>query len=170
MPTNPNMRNDKLRAVFESLGFKNVRTVISSGNVLFETESTDVLKLETTIEQALGQQLDLTGTTTIIRSLSQLQDLLGRNPFKGAIHSREAYLTVTFLKNPTDVKLKFPYKPDGKAFKLLGSHDQAIFSTVDLSAAKTPDLMSWLEKQFTKDITTRTYKTVERIVVKMKGE
>lgn len=31
-PTNPNMRNDKLREVFEKPGFKNVQTVISSGN------------------------------------------------------------------------------------------------------------------------------------------
>ncbi|MBA3630747.1 MAG: DUF1697 domain-containing protein [Actinobacteria bacterium] len=31
-PSNPNMRNDRLRAVFEDLGFSNVRAVISSGN------------------------------------------------------------------------------------------------------------------------------------------
>jgi uncharacterized protein (DUF1697 family) len=34
-PTNPNMRNDKLRGVFEKLSFENVKTVISSGNVVF---------------------------------------------------------------------------------------------------------------------------------------
>lgn len=31
VPLNPNMRNEKLRGVFEKLGFTNVRTVISSG-------------------------------------------------------------------------------------------------------------------------------------------
>jgi hypothetical protein len=33
MPTNPNMKGEKLKAVFEGLGFSNVHTVIASGNV-----------------------------------------------------------------------------------------------------------------------------------------
>jgi hypothetical protein len=35
---------------------------------------------------------------------------------------------------------------------------------IDLTSAKTPDLMIWLEKKFGKEITTRTWKTVERIL------
>jgi hypothetical protein len=50
-PTNPNMRNDRLRGVFAELGFSNVRTVISSGNVLFETDSSAVRALETKVER-----------------------------------------------------------------------------------------------------------------------
>jgi acyl carrier protein len=42
-------------------------------------------------------------------------------------------------------------------------YDGAICSVIDLTSAKTPDLMLWLEKQFGKEITTRTWKTVERI-------
>jgi uncharacterized protein (DUF1697 family) len=41
-PSNPNMRNEKLRGVFEKLGFDNVQTVISSGNVLFQTPTKDM--------------------------------------------------------------------------------------------------------------------------------
>ena len=33
-PSNPNMRNERLRELFQKLGFQNVQTVISSGNVL----------------------------------------------------------------------------------------------------------------------------------------
>ena len=56
-PGNPNMRNDKLRGVFEKLGFANVQTVISSGNVLFDPPAggpfKNAKKLEATIEKAL---------------------------------------------------------------------------------------------------------------------
>src|SRR3990167_7756479 len=38
-PINPNMRPAKLKWGFEEMGFKNVRTVISSGNVVFESSS-----------------------------------------------------------------------------------------------------------------------------------
>ena len=166
-PTNPNMRNDKLRGVFESLGFSKVSTVISSGNVLFETESTDVPALETKIERALLDQLGLTGTTTIIRTRQQLQQLVDLDPFSGAEHSPKIYLSVTFLKSKPRVNLTFPYQPPGRDYTLLSMHDRAICSIIDITAAKTPDLMTWLEKTYGKDITTRTYKTVGRILKKM---
>src|SRR4051812_30410175 len=84
MPTNPNMRNEKLRGVFESLGFSNVQTVISSGNVIFESTSKDkdVAKLEITIEKALTAKLGI-NSTTIIRSKNDLEKLIASDPFKG---------------------------------------------------------------------------------------
>jgi uncharacterized protein (DUF1697 family) len=56
-PLNTNMRNEKLRDVFERLGFENVRTVISSGNVLFQTSAQSTEKLEAVVEKALPKQL-----------------------------------------------------------------------------------------------------------------
>ena len=165
-PTNPNMRNDKLRGVFEKLGFENVKTVISSGNVIFESPSRSVKKLEATIESALREHLGFT-STTILRSRAQIQKLVDRNPFKGMEHSQKSSLNVTFLKKKRKIDLKFPYKVDDRDYTLLGIYDGAICSVIDLTGAKTPDLMLWLEKQFGKEITTRTWKTVERILKAM---
>ena len=161
-PLNPNMRNDKLRGVFEKLGFANVRTVISSGNVIFESPSRSVRKLEESIENALPKELGFK-STTIIRSQKQIQKLVDENPFKGMEHSQKSSLNVTFLKKRRKTDIKFPYKVDNRDYTLLGMYDGAICSVIDLTSAKTPDLMVWLEKQFGKEITTRTWKTVERI-------
>ena len=35
-PTNPNMHPAKLKGAFEKMGLKNVKTVIASGNVVFD--------------------------------------------------------------------------------------------------------------------------------------
>lgn len=164
-PSNPNMRNDKLRGVFESLGYQNVQTVISSGNVLFENGSKDVKALEAAIEKALPAQLGFS-STTIIRSREQIQALVDKDPFRGLADSQASSLNVTFLKTPPDTKLTFPYRPENKPYELLGLYDGAICSVVDLTSARTPDLMSWLEKQFGKEITTRTWQTVGRILKK----
>ena len=166
MPINPNMRNEKLRGVFEELGFKNVQTVISSGNVLFESSSEDIKSLETKIEKAFPKLLGFT-STTIIRSQHELQSLVDKNPSKGIEDTSKTRLNVTFIKNYTETNLKFPYYSRDKTFRLLGIYDRAICSVIDTSNAKTPDLMSWLEKQFGKEITTRTWKTVHRILKKM---
>jgi uncharacterized protein (DUF1697 family) len=165
-PTNPNMRNDKLRGVFEELGFANVKTVVSSGNVVFESPSRSVRKLEDRIEEALPKELGFK-STTIIRNQKQLQQLVDKNPFKSREHSQKSSLNVTFLKKKRKVDIKFPYEIDNRDYTLLGMYDGAICSVIDLTSAKTPDLMLWLEKKFGKEITTRTWKTVERILKAM---
>jgi uncharacterized protein (DUF1697 family) len=161
-PTNPNMRNDKLRGLFEKLGFANVRTVISSGNVIFDSPSRSVRKLEERIEKALPEELGF-NSTTILWSRGQLQKLVEQNPFNGMEHSQRSSLNVTFLKKKTRLALEFPYQVEERDYTLLGVYDGAICSVIDLTSSKTPDLMLWLEKQFGKEITTRTWKTVERI-------
>jgi uncharacterized protein (DUF1697 family) len=165
-PTNPNMRNDKLRGVFEKLGFENVKTVISSGNVVFESPSRSIRKLEERIEKALPEELGFK-STTIIRSQGQIRKLVDQNPFQRMGHSQISSLIVTFLKRKRRTDFMFPHKIDNRDFELLGMYDGSICSMIDLTSAKTPDLMVWLEKKLGKEITTRTWKTVERILKAM---
>ncbi|MBI2657130.1 DUF1697 domain-containing protein [Candidatus Woesearchaeota archaeon] len=162
-PANPNMKNEKLRFLFEKLGFSNVQTVISSGNVLFESKSKNIKKLEAMIEKALPK-LGFK-STTIIKSKEQLQQLIDKNPFKGMEDTTKSRLNVTFLKNEPKTSLKFPHH--GKGCTILGIYEDAACSSIDLTGTKTPDLMLFLEKQFGKEITTRTWKTVNRIIGKM---
>jgi uncharacterized protein (DUF1697 family) len=160
------MRNEKLRGVFEDMGFENVQTVIFSGNVLFETESKSRQDLEAVIEKALQEQLGFS-TITIIRSKNDLNQFIKRNPFNSLEDTPKSKLNVTFLKNEPKREFEFPYHSDNNGFVVLGIHDRAICSVVDMSLSKTPNLMRWLEKEFGKELTTRTWKTVGRIVTKL---
>lgn len=162
-PLNPNMRNDKLRSVFEGLDFTNVKTVISSGNVIFETPRKDSRKLEEVIENTLLAHLGFT-STTIIRSKDQLQLLADEKPFGEHEHTQKTNLTVTFLKNEPSAELPSLGHTRHEGYEIVGMYDRAICSIIDLTSAKTPQLMSWVEKQFGKEITTRTWKTVQRIL------
>lgn len=143
-PTNPNMRNEKLCSVFEGLGFKNVQTIISSGNVIFESNSKSVPTLELKIEKELNKSLGIK-SPAYIRSREGLERLIKKNPFKGLEHGSKTYLIVSFLKK----------KP------------REIFNALDATDPKTPNFMASLDRKFNKEVTTRTWKTVERIVKKM---
>lgn len=165
-PGNPNMRNDKLRGLFEDLGFKNVQSVISSGNILFESDGADIGAMERQAESAFPEKLEF-NCTTIIRSQEQLQALIDLNPYEGYVHGPGSYLLTTFFKSPRKIPFEIPYQPEGKPYRFIGATDTAIFSTTDNTIITTSDLMTWLEKQFGKDITSRTWKTVERILVKL---
>lgn len=164
--SNPNTRNENLRRVFEDIGFGNVRTVISSGNVLFESQISDVKKLESIIEKELIEQLDFR-STTIVRSKEELEDLFNKNPFGEVKVTSKSKLNVTFLKSQPETHVKFPYHEENDGFIVLGIFDGMICSVVDLERSKTPHLMSWLEKEFGKEITTRTCKTVGKILKKL---
>jgi uncharacterized protein (DUF1697 family) len=158
-PTNPNMHGSKLKSVLEDLGFSNVQTVISSGNVLFESDSTDTAAMEKRIEQAWPTKLGF-NSATIVRSQKQLQTLSAHDPYKGLSHSRESYLLVTFFKH-------LPSGLNDNFYDELDVH--ALCSIIDTTTAKTPDFMSKLERQFGKDITSRTWNTVQRILKKMES-
>jgi hypothetical protein len=71
------------------------------------------------------------------------------------------------LKKKRKIDIKFPYKVNNRDYTLLGMHSGAICSVIDFTSAKTPDLMIWLDKKLGKEITTRRWKTVERILKAM---
>ena len=145
----------------------NVKGVISSGNVVFETSSKDIGALETKIEAAWPKKLGFT-STTIVRSQQQLERLVQADPYKGALHNAKNYQLVTFFKKPPKIDFKFPFQPLSRDYRLLKVVDDTLFSVIDTTATgHSPDLMAWLEKQFGKEITSRTYKTIQRILKKM---
>ena len=165
-PGNPNMRNDKLRAVIESVGCRNVQSVISSGNVLFDTDSRGTRTLEQRIEAAWPEQLGFK-STTIIRTRSRIERLVEENPFGDLEDTPSSRLQVTFLQRGPRKGHTPPDTPQDCGYRIVAVTDGAVCSSVDLSGAGTPDLMRWLESHYGTAITTRTWKTVHRIAAKL---
>lgn len=165
-PGDPRMTNDKLRSVFETLGFTDVQSVISSGNIVFTSDIRNTAKLEAMIETAWPKMLGFE-RSTIVRSEQQLRALADANMFAGMTHGKSSYLLVTFFKRPITIDFELPYQPPGKSYQLVACTDDALCTATDSTLVKTPDLMGWLEKQFGKEITSRTPLTVERILKKM---
>lgn len=139
-PENPNMHGSKLKSFFEELGLKNVQTVISSGNVIFESEELDQIDLEKLIEDNLPKKLNFS-RAVIIRNYNQLQNLFHSDPFQGKEDTPNSRLNVTFLKNGGE-----------------------IFSIIDPDSKKTPEVMRQIEKENGKQITMRTWKTIRKII------
>ena len=89
------VRMEQLRRIFESLGFRNVSTLINSGNVLFESRKSPAA-LETIIERRLQIELGYP-VLTFIRSRDELERIVAYEPFKD---DRPGSLHVLFLKLP----------------------------------------------------------------------
>src|SRR5687768_4657369 len=74
------VKMDRLRQLFEELGFANVETFIASGNVIFETRSTKMPALEKKIERHLHAALGYE-VTTFIRTPAELTAVAALQPF-----------------------------------------------------------------------------------------
>lgn len=160
-PGDPKKSNESLRNVFEKLGFENVRSFISSGNILFESSEKDTDKLERIIEKGIKDILEI-AIATLVRSKDSLETYIATNPFKDENHGVKSYLMVTFLKSsitPQEIKSIPDISYD--------SNLHAISATIDMTSEKTPDYMVKAEKIFGKGITSRTFNTVQRVVSKL---
>lgn len=157
-PGNPNMRNEKLKLAFEQIGLESVKTVISSGNVLFETERESAASLEAKIEEGLTKHLGI-HSAAIVRTKAEIEELVASDPFKSVVESPAEKPNVTFFKTSQDIEIP----KQEKDFKVYQSTRDSISYTVDLSGTKTPNIMIMLEKHYGKGITTRTWNTVLRV-------
>jgi uncharacterized protein (DUF1697 family) len=154
------MRNVELRRVFEELGLDAVRTVISSGNVLFVADGADRSALEATIEAALEDHLGAR-CAAIVRSRRQIELLAGLDVFAGRDDGPSARCNVTFLKRRPPATTVPP--PPTATAEVVAVRSQAVFSVVDPEGSSTSAFMAALERTYGTDITTRTWRTVHRI-------
>lgn len=164
---NPSMKNEKLREVCRGLGLDNVQTVISSGNVIFDSDARDRSKLENMIEAAWPEQLGFT-STTILRTSEQIEALVAATPFGDLEHGPETYLLVTFAKHPLEVDVDLPHQPPDRDYTLMGATTGELFSVTDTVNSATPDVMNWIESRFGKEVSSRTWLTVLRVRDRMR--
>ncbi len=157
-PTNAKMT--ELKQAFEDAGFTNVRTVLASGNVIFDARATDEAAIARKAEAAMARHLGKS-FATIVRSLDHLQALLASNPYGGAPLRTDAKRVVTFLRTPPPRSPSLPIEMDGA--RIVALRGLEVF-TVYVPSAKGPVFMRLIESTFGKDVTTRTWQTVTRLV------
>ena len=157
-PTNAKM--PEVKRAFESAGFTDVKTLLSSGNVVFTSSKGSVAKVQDEVEAALAAHLTRS-FLTFVRPVTWLQDFLASEPYKGFAVPAEGKRIVTFLRGPPNAKLKFPIQQDGAS--IFGIRDGAVFSAY-VASEQGPAFMALIEKTFGKSQTTRTWQTLERVV------
>jgi uncharacterized protein (DUF1697 family) len=153
-----NAKMPALKACFEAAGFSDVRTLLSSGNVVFNARSSPLATLERRAERAMQSELGHS-FTTFIRSAEYLQNLIESEPFAEYKLPASVKKVITFLRSPAELKLELPVERDGASIlKVTGSEVLCAY----VPGPKGPVFMSLLERTFSKSITTRTLETVRK--------
>ena len=147
-----------LKKAFEGLGLENVKTLLASGNVVFEGDRTLVGKIPGALEKTFGFAI-----STIILPFEAITEIVRSDPFKSVRVTPKTRLYVTFLGAHPAGKPKLPIRSDDGSFTIIGLTDSAVYSFLDLGKSGTPEAMSLLEKTFGKNVTTRNFNTVVKL-------
>lgn len=158
MPMNCKMA--ALKAAFETAGFSGVRTVLGSGNVVFDARNASAEMLQQKAEAAMHKELGQ-AFMTIVRPVEQLRRILATDPYRPFKVSPKAKRIVTFLRGRPEQKIKLPIELHGA--RILAMKEGEIFSAY-LPTPKGPVFMTLIDKTFGKDLTTRTWDTLIRVV------
>jgi len=155
-PTNAKM--PELKRCFENAGFTNVKTVLASGNLVFDARAAADASLERKAEASMQGMLGRT-FYTIVRPLDTLRALLETDPYARFKLPANAKRVVSFVREPITTKLALPIETDGA--RILSVAGREAF-TAYVRSDKGPVFMVLIEKAFGTDVTPRTWETLEK--------
>jgi uncharacterized protein (DUF1697 family) len=153
-----------LKVLYETLKFKGVVTYIQSGNVIFKTDKKESNQnLAKKIEQSIFKKYNF-NVPLIVRSTSEIENIISNNPFLKDSNIDIDKLHVTFLsETPEKEKLisivQFDYPPD--KFIII---DQEVFLYCPDRYGETKLSNMFFENKLKVSATTRNWKTVNKLV------
>ena len=158
------MKMNRLSDILTAAGFRNVRTFIASGNVIFETTAKDptriARKMEKHLLNALGYEM-----IVIIRTIDELRAIINGNPFKKPKPSADEMLFVTFLASPPPVKPRLPLRSKTENMEVIALSDGAAFIVAHRKKTGWFGFPhTFAEKKLKVTTTTRNWTTVVKLV------
>jgi uncharacterized protein (DUF1697 family) len=156
------IKMEKLKEIFESMKFRNVRTYIQSGNVLLDSPAADSGKLTNKIESSLKKSLGY-DVPVMIRSISEIEKIIKRNPFQKAKLDDSLRLYISFLSEEPDDELKkqlLNSTDEIAEYKITG---REVYTLYKRTKAKHPFSNNFVEKKLKVKATTRQWNVVKEL-------
>jgi uncharacterized protein (DUF1697 family) len=152
-----------LKQIFESLGFTDIETFLASGNVGFETTSTNVCELEKSIEDKLQGSLGFE-VATFLRTYAELNDIARFQPFSESALQTVVSVNVAFLKEQLDneaIKKVMALDTPTDEFRV---HGREVYWLVRTRQSESSFSNAVLEKTLGKKSTIRGIETIKKMV------
>ncbi len=99
------IKMEALRKLYESLGLRDPQTYVQSGNVVFRTDKRDLVALAKRIEDAIERGFGFR-SSVILRTSSELRDVIARNPFAKRSGIEPTKLLVNFLASDPGAEVR----------------------------------------------------------------
>jgi uncharacterized protein (DUF1697 family) len=156
------IKMEALQRSLRELGFKDVKTYIQSGNVVFKAASADTIRVANKIEKKLLSDFGFP-VSVIVRTPAELQQVIRNNLFLKEAGMDSSKLHVTFLSgSPKKIVLKSLDRIAAGADRF-NCGGKEIYLHCPNGYGETKLSNSALEKALSVQATTRNWKTVTKL-------
>lgn len=154
------VKSAELKEAFEELGFEKVRTLLASGNVIFEGEAEK--RLQGRIEKALHARLGF-AVGTVLRTQDELREMVKSKPFAKLEAGADVMRYVLLFGAPLDPLPKFAELPGHLDVVRLEAREIYVVAR-RLPNGRYSEGMEMLDRQLPKGalVTTRNWNTIEK--------
>jgi len=157
------IRSADLQALFVELGFGAVRTVLASGNVLFDTGETDTAALRQRIEQALRERFGYEAWIVLLAQATVARMAAGY-PFERVDEERHPY--IVFGSDPAmlDEVMAKAGELDDHSDRLQRGDGVLYWELPRGESTDTPVAKLLAKTRYKSSTTTRNLRTVEKLI------
>lgn len=150
----------ELAEAFEEAGYKNVKTYIQSGNVIFESPKKSNSTLEKAISKLIvdsfGHEVDI-----MIRAQKEIEDIITKAPFKKKDEDKKLYVTFLAVKlSPENTKLLKSLSNPAERFFTNGKE---LYTIRDPKLQFDKTVLGSFDKKLKVPTTTRNWNVVNKI-------
>ena len=151
---------EELRTLYKSLGFKNVKTYIQSGNVIFKTSILDTKVIIDMVKSKINQEFGYE-ITIVIRTQEEMDKIVENNPYSNKDLSKVH--VIFLLDNQLDYSTQelLKAKTDQEEFKIIGKE---IYLYLPSGSGRTKLTNNFFERKLDVKSTTRNWRTVNKIL------
>lgn len=155
---------ETLLGCFRDGGAANPRSYITTGNVTFDAVEADIWSIRAGVEAAIEAVVDRR-TEVYIRSIPYLEALLAADPFSRSpvadAIEQEVSLTYSAIDPST---LELPIESPGGHLTVYHATSGEVFSAGRLVDGRQKGAGGWVERLLGQRVTTRTRRTILRVV------
>jgi uncharacterized protein (DUF1697 family) len=162
------MRMADITACLVDRKFECVSTYIQSGNILFESDVSDVAKLAASIEHALFETFGHEAPV-FLRSYRQMKKVVGDAPKEwkdGAALRRN----VAFLRNPLTASTLVAATHPKAGVDSVKAGNGVVYMTTVMARVQQSGFAKAVSKAIYRDITVRSYTTCQKILALMESD
>jgi len=155
------VKSSELKAAFERLGFTNVKTLLASGNVLFDAKAAKGLK--TRIETGLLEQFGFE-VPTVLRSIDELKAMVAADPF-GRQEGEDAKLYAMLFDESLPASFKLSGVKNDYDIKSMSPREIFMIAYRKPDGSYSGGLLN-IEKQLPRNalVTTRNWNTILKAI------
>lgn len=157
------MKMAELKTYLKDLNFNNVSTYIQSGNISFESGSSNQKEMEAQIGNKIKEKYDFE-VPIIVKSAEEMKRIAENNPFLNHRQEDSSKLYVTFLADEPDIELVNKFRTINYAPDEFIVVEKVLYGFVPVSYGNTKFSNNFIESKLKTTATTRNWKTVLKLL------